>query len=682
MSLIFDLIKNKKFDELFNHIKSEALKNETIDLDIYDSNNNYFIQYIVLYNLVDILKFILLKNQYNIRLDILDNDGRTLLYNPIKYNYIDILLLILEYDKKNIGLSIIDIKDNNNNTCLDYSIIFNNIKALNLIYNKINEIEYNVFELCLKYKRSDILIHLLDIEIKKQRPIGYFINKNGESILQSAIKNDDNKVLMYIINNKSLLTLLINNKEHEYGLNALQQSIILNNNIYTKLIENKADINQSDYLGNTSLHYSIIEKNYKLLEYIINNTKDIYYNETNLNGNTSLHLLLEEDIININIKDNKYDFDLYNILLTMIKNTDINIMNNEGNSILYYIIIKKLYLLDKIKEILINSNYLNLYITNKRNQTLIDIADNDLINIVIKNILINNPKMNESKAKKELIEYRYKMPNNIKNNQISFDNNDKIYTDGCFYTGSTLDIVFGLLYLHKTNNIDLLLEYPLSTNSHDFNNIEIVWSFMKISYPKNFDSILQNRINNDKQFIIIPLGIEVSTGYHANIIIIDKVNKTIERFEPNGKNPPRGFYYNPELLDSVLIIKFNTLLNYTYNKPNDYLPTIGFQILEIIDEKCKKIGDPNGFCAVWCIWWAEQRIKNPDIKSINLANELIKQIKFSNKSFKKLIRNYSINIVQLRDEYLKKYNINIDDWLNNNNNIIEKLEKDIIEKLN
>ena len=70
----------------------------------------------------------------------------------------------------------------------------------------------------------------------------------------------------------------------------------------------------------------------------------------------------------------------------MIKNTDINIMNNEGNSILYYIIIKKLYLLDEIKEILINSNYLNLYITNKRNQTLIDIADNDLINIVIKNI--------------------------------------------------------------------------------------------------------------------------------------------------------------------------------------------------------------------------------------------------------------------------------------------------------
>jgi hypothetical protein len=486
---------------------------------------------------------------------------------------------------------------------------------------------------------------------------------------------------MYIINNKTLLSLIINNQTHDYGLTALHQSILLNNSIIIKLIENDADINQSDYMGNTSLHYSVSEKNYKLLEYIIKSKKDIYYNETNLNGNTALHLLLEEDIININIKENIYDFDLYNILVTMIKNTDINIMNNEGNSILYYIIIKNLYILDEIKDILINSKTnLNLYITNKKNQKLLDIANDDLINIAIKNILKNNPKLNDKKVKKELMENKLILSNHINLNIIP---NNGIYTDGCFYTGSTLDILFGLFYLYKNHNINLLLEYPLSNNSLEFNNIEIVWSFMKITYPSNFDSILNNRLKNDVQFIIIPLGIEISTGYHANIIIIDKLNKTIERFEPNGKNPPRGFYYNPELLDNTLIIKFNTLLNYTYIKPNDYLPTIGFQILEIIDEKCKKIGDPNGFCAVWCIWWAEQRIKNPDIKSINLVNELIKQIKFSNKSFKKLIRNYSINIVQLRDEYLQKYNISIDNWINNNNtDIIEKLEKDIIEKLN
>ena len=39
-----------------------------------------------------------------------------------------------------------------------------------------------------------------------------------------------------------------------------------------------------------------------------------------------------------------------------------------------------------------------------------------------------------------------------------------------------------------------------------------------------------------------------------------------------------------------------------YYSPKKFLPTVGFQILENMEtEKCKKIGDPNGFCAVWCI---------------------------------------------------------------------------------
>jgi hypothetical protein len=219
----------------------------------------------------------------------------------------------------------------------------------------------------------------------------------------------------------------------------------------------------------------------------------------------------------------------------------------------------------------------------------------------------------------------------------------------------------------------------------EFSNIEIVWSFMKLLFPTNFESILKNRLNNS-QFIIIPLGIEVSNGSHANMIIIDTNNKLIERFEPNGMNPPRGFYYNPKLLDEILKNKFEELLNdYKYVSPSEYLPPIGFQILETIEEsKCKKIGDPNGFCAVWCVWWAEQKVTNNEINSKQLAEELIKQIKFSNKSFKKLIRNYSMNIVRIRDEYLKKYNINIDNWMvgNYDEEVINNIEKDILDKIN
>jgi len=39
-----------------------------------------------------------------------------------------------------------------------------------------------------------------------------------------------------------------------------------------------------------------------------------------------------------------------------------------------------------------------------------------------------------------------------------------IYMENCFYTGSTIDVLFGLLYLNTNYNCTLLLEYPLTSN--------------------------------------------------------------------------------------------------------------------------------------------------------------------------------------------------------------------------
>jgi ankyrin repeat protein len=740
---IFDLVKKKQFDELFNYIKN----NSDIDLDIYDENYNYFIQYIVMYNLINILKYIL--ENRTIRLDIIDTDGRNLLYYPIKYDYFEILELLLEYDMKNIGISIIDVRDNMGYNGFHYSIIFNNIKAFNLLYksSSIDTIDNkgnNIYNICLQYKRSNILITILENEIKKNHNINHFINYNGESILQSAVNYDDIKVINYIINNTEFLKQIINNKENEYGLTVLHQCIVLHlNDIVIKLIKNGANINTSDYLGNTPLHYAVIEKNYMILDYIAN-IQGLFFSESNMNGNTPLHLLIDEDIVNHTIIDrNKYQYDIYGILLKMITNTDLNIMNNNGNTIMHYIAMKNLWKLPDINQILINGNiHMNIFIINREGRSVLNIVEDFgtstkelFINMIIDsyyNILkslkgsdkliipwekycsINNKvsllkELNKrdngnnimyyckNAIKTQITENNHSMPTYM---ELTFNVDTGVYTEGCFYTGSTIDILFGLVYLNINHNITLLLEYPLTQNKEiedyyikmglnysfkmEFSNIEIVWSFMKLIYPTNFESILLNK--KDAKFIIIPLGIEVSNGSHANIIIIDINKKTIERFEPNGKNPPRGFYYNPNLLDTLLSDKFNIILpEYKYVTPNEYLPTIGFQILETIDEdKCKKIGDPNGFCAVWCVWWAEQKIINYNIESNKLVEELIKQMKFSNKSFKKLIRNYSINIVKLRDVYLHKYNINIDDWMvgNYDEDIINSLEKNILEKIN
>lgn len=79
-----------------------------------------------------------------------------------------------------------------------------------------------------------------------------------------------------------------------------------------------------------------------------------------------------------------------------------------------------------------------------------------------------------------------------------------------------------------------------------------------------------------------------------------------------------------------------------------------------------------------------KKIKNIKIESGILAEKLIERTKLNNFKFKNLIRNYSKNITDLRDNYLQKYNLDINDWINKNytEDIIEKLENDISSIIN
>ena len=103
---IFSLLKNQKFDQIYNLIKNHKITN----LDFKDSNYNYFIQYIINYNQFKILELIK-EFKINFRIDIIDADGRSILYNCIKFNYIELIKLLIDYNKINIGISIIDIKN-------------------------------------------------------------------------------------------------------------------------------------------------------------------------------------------------------------------------------------------------------------------------------------------------------------------------------------------------------------------------------------------------------------------------------------------------------------------------------------------------------------------------------------------------------------------------------------------
>lgn len=728
-NVLIKLLKQKKYDEFLNNVKT----NNNINFDIPDNNYNYILNYLVKDNMYDIVKYLF--DNYDLRLDITDGDGKNILYQPIKYDNMELLKLLIDYNKKIIGLDIINMYDNNGNTPLYYSCILNNYDAFIYLYNndanieKVNNIGNNVFEILFKFNRQEMLEYIVK-EVYLKNNLNILTLKN-ETVIHLALQEENNKILAILMNLKLDKTLL-DTRELEYGLSVLHQSIIVGNiNVITKLIEQKADYNITDYIGNTPLHYALYEKNFEIVEILLNNMLE--YNISNSTGDIALHLCFYN--MDITRENDKYNYK--NIFMKILKNSNVNHMNNSGMTPLHLMVEYGWWKDKDITNILISGELLlNIFIKNRENMTPLDIVNNSdreqLINIVVDSYYNNLILMKEKndlegwekycasnelenllkelnkrsqigkdikyyckEQIKKIIEDKKRSIPQIEDLEITIDSG--IFMNNCFYTGSTLDILFGLVYLYNLNkNIGFILEYPLTENNKlteyykklgiensyklEFTNIEILWIYQKIIYPTNFDYILQSKLKND--YIVIPLGIDINNNSHANIILIDNIDKTIERFEPNGANQPRGLNYNEDLLDDILINKFNNLLpEYNYFKPKQYLPIVGFQLLESGESvKCKKITDPNGFCAVWCVWWIEMRLINRKINRYKLARELINIIKLKNINFKDIIRNYSIKITKERDNILEKNNITIDDWIINNydTDILNKIEEDVM----
>lgn len=718
---IFNLIKNQKFEQVYKLIKDRKV----VDLDFRDSNYNYFLHYVINYNNVELFELILkLANEesLNIRFDILDTDGRSILYNCIKFNYLNMMKLLLKYNSTNIGINIFDIRDRLGLTALHYSVIFNNFESFKLLLEYkadpyiISKEGSNVFVISLIYKRNEMFDYLLNLKYSLN-----FTSPNGETILQLATTYQNFKII-----NKLLETNInLNNASSDYGLTVFHQSIILDNfELFKKLINRNINYNQPDFYGNTPLHYILIDKRLDFLE-IFMEKSDIRFNISNINGDIPLHVLLDSNIDLGDIDDK--------ILNKIILESDLNIQNNQGVTCLMKIVRENLVekfkdllvlkqlnffvednnftnikLNDEITEILVNSYYNQIKIS--KDELLLDwekwcSTDSfDKLKTIIKGVNgDNSEKLCKSKIKEIITKEKRSIPR-LSNININFDNG--IFVNNCFYTGTPIDILYGLVLLNNDFNssgLKIVLDYPLTINTNlenyykkigldypyklDFSNIEIVWSYQKIFYPSYFDEEINQLISN-ASFITVPIGIETSIGSHANILFWDIKNKTLERFEPNGSNYPMGMNYNPELLDDLIESKFKQFdSNIKYYPPYKFLPPISFQLLEGLETpKCKRIGDPNGFCGVWCIWWVYQRMLNINttVKLEFLANELIKKIKFENSSFKNIIRNFSKKITEIRDSHLKKNNLDINDWIvgNYDEKVLNKIEKEVFIHVN
>lgn len=694
---LFEYIKKSQWD------KFESSLNDKIDLDIKDEHSNYLIQYVILYNNVAILEKIL---KYNLSLDWLDNEGRSILYIPIKYGYIDIIRILLKADEEKIGISILNIKDSYSNFPLHYALFFKNLKIFKLLFTKTNifmfdKTKNSIIHLITKNRNIEFLKVVIQDDINTNVNL---TNTNKETPLHIACIYDLNNFIEKFID----MQCDINIKEKTGGLTPLMICVLNNNSQGFDLIMNQKPIlNLQDYEGNTPLHHAIIDNNYEIINKIVRSDISMNLNICNLEGNTPLHIVLSK-IFYDQINPSNYP------LVELFKSTNLNLQNNDGQTCWHFIVGTKLFSKKEIAQIIITKKN-NIFILDKKNKSPYDLIMSKctkeeielIIDMVVSSywnilkVITTKPKIwsidwekicvlpnsNKDKClaqiKKHILTSKVSIPLKRKNYCIDIPNPKN--NGSTTFTGIILDIITSYIVLVKkydTLDTSITKDFIINQNvssyykkigivkelTGDYLNFELFWLFHKDIWPTSIDKSIERFVSSDKKIFAIPVGIDLENGSHANVIIIDKQLKLIERFEPNGADEPIGFAYNKNLLDFKIKTYFEKYFpDYEYLEPDKFIPPIGFQMLEMIEnKKRKRIGDPGGFCVGWCLWYLEQRLKY-FIHPKKLINKLIINIKANNISFKNLIRSYvNTFLSEFRDKILNELEIDINDIVNEN----------------
>lgn len=750
---------------IFNQIELvDVLLEKGVRIDITDDNSKSVLYNIIKFSYLDILVKFLHKDKTLVGKSILelkDSGGNIPLFYAIKLFNIECVKLIL-VNTKNFYIS-----NSDGDNALHLAIKSQNLELFKLVWKYFNDVKS-------RNKQGESYLHII-IKLKCYDMLEFFI---------SQVKNDPN--ILQVLNfvefrfNFSILHYIC------IGLDLISLEILFNSGVL-KLLDGQTQDNTgnifyhyfiSNILNNKNLTTELVDNIKKMNELFKHIEWNI--NTYNIDGNTPAHIFFS----NIDF----FALSKLNILINWIgEMTDMNVQNFIGESVLY-LLVKNNYW-KNISNILVGKK-LDIFIVVGGGKTIFDYIEKkdyqDFLNMVTQSYLnqLSSDKKSskwieywDNRCKKivklsELNETELELIKNLDiignkiGNKSKLDNNicldiiknklDKaielfiqsknLYNSTSYpithkyvklitkypnvvistFSGSTIDVLSGLIYLvKKFNNIDGITggensnsNYVLSSiniikdktdivickknkspSSH-FNEksqsntspdqiceilgFEIMWINKNIIFPTNknttINSILDYAVKNKSngcRWFIVPIGIELGSFSHANYLVIDIEMMEVERFEPHGSHPPVGLNYEPELLDMFISSYLDESgLEYKYFGPKDYLPKIGFQTIEINELKSDYIGDPNGFCALWCIWWVDMRLSNPNIPRTKIVKQLNKELINNKISYKKLIRDYSQYIIDIRDKIFIKANTNINEWIN------DTIEEKNIELLN
>ena len=563
------------------------------------------------------------------------------------------------------------------------------------------------------------------------------LNKHFKLLLK-LVEKYPNCLTLINNNNKTIISCISN---YDTIISVIQ--IIKNNNLFNKInfesfiIKILLNTNSSKdkyfniikilYENNVNLNYTLFNlfKNnkYNIIKYYLKHFKKIDINTNIYNFITPLIIA---------VSNNKYS--IVKLLLTF-HNTDnivdVNFGGNEKKYIPVFIAINKKYW--KIVKILLNHNVnynnkdnnlntalhhlintiRNTKISKKIMKLIFDNSDLMAENIngetplllIMKYKLLNRCKKYLNKMQINKLEEYYKLPqkkinypNIIKTNYGLF-NADIIHSILYFiYMMSKYDLIVPIRTYNKEqykwdkNNFQnqSLIDNSLLNNivdealttSYTFFPYLLYWNNKNLYFYSNDTELCLQRVLKFKQrFVALKLSILSQENLHANIVLYDKKTNVLIRFEPYG-----DFNYMNNDLDKKIYKLFKKCLhkNCTYLTPSDYLGDANYQLSSNENDMAStKLGDPEGYCLAWCLWYLELKMRNPDIDDIYLIKRTIQNITntYKNTKYPLLthIRNYAMFLDNEKNKILKSYGILEDEiyQLHYSDNLLKLIQKNI-----
>jgi ankyrin repeat protein len=660
---MFTLVKARDWDRLMERLIADGKK---ANINAKDEQGNTLLMHVVVMNQEKLIDQLLLLGA---NIDGLDREGRSILHHPIKFGLDRVVDMLLTHPstKKIIGIPLVDLRDGDGNTPLHYAGMFSNTHAAKLLLaeganpNPHNHQHETPLHLTMSSKLVSILLtagaHPNVLDATGLAPLHYAALRRRADVIRELLSHPSTDVNVRSMDQELTPAMHVLDPKHRALLDML--------------LDKGADLTAQDAYGNSMFHQCITDGYPETFDYLVAKYQGKCpeaWDMVNVYGMTPLHLALAAG--------DRTNYPLHEL----VRCTDLNIQDQDGNTTLFYLAQSGAW--KDFQDVLL-PKVLDAFIVNHRGQAPFDVAkDRDAFLDLLVKSMIKDPKADKkilTDAKRRIVEERVSVAGEVNGYCVSFKVDQTIRFNT--FLGISLDVLAGCLLLAKEKGVVTLVHPRMfdasNTLDHfkslhtkrrytatDLYDIEILWSYQKIYIPPTLALAIKRHLAGPARFLVVPLGIELTKGGHANMLIIDKQTRTIERFEPSGRDNPIGFYYNPKFLDDQLKEKLMPFYpDYRYLMPSDYMPKIGFQLFDAAEES-KIVGDPDGFCTTWCAWYAMQRATYPDLDQGKLVRRLVISVKRSGVRFRDLIRSYGKQIGDLRDSILTTLGMDLNDWIN------------------